>query len=73
MTVEEMKQDLMQQFIQSRQEQGLTQEELAERSGVPVSEIIKLESGETDQEFDDFLKILHVLGLRIALEPLEDT
>lgn len=71
MTVEEIKQDVIKQFVQSRKEQGLTQEQLEERSGVPLSEIIKLETGETDSEFDDFLNILHILGLRIVLEPLE--
>ncbi len=70
MTVEAMKQDLIKQFVQSRKEQGLTQEQLEERSGVPLSFIIQFESGETGHELDDFMKILHALGLRIVLEPL---
>ncbi len=71
MTVKEIKQDLIQQYVQSRKEQGLTQEQLEERSGVPLSFIIKLESGKIDQELENLLKFLNVLGLRIVLEPLE--
>ncbi len=71
MTVEEMKQDLIQQFVQRRKEQGLTQEQLEERSEVSLLFIIKFRirgnrlriyEKKTENSIEICLKIENIFG-----------
>ena len=49
----------------ARLEKGMTQTELAEKSGVPQSEISRLESEESNITLDTFAKIGAVLHLEL--------
>lgn len=52
----------------ARRELGLTQQELAELSGVSVRAISALEAGESAITFNRLLAILSVVGLSLSLE-----
>jgi DNA-binding XRE family transcriptional regulator len=62
------------QLILFRTEQGLTQEQLAERVGTSHSAISRLESGQHSASFETLRRVAHALGhgVRITFEPLSD-
>jgi len=50
-----------------RQQAGLTQRELADRSGLNLTYLSKLESGEPSEQVKRILRVLNALNLRIAI------
>lgn len=53
---------------QTRTQAGLTQQQLAERAGLPVSALARLERAETvDFSLGRVLRLLRVLGLRVQV------
>lgn len=54
---------------QTRLRQNITQQSLAEETGVSLSSIKKIEKGEIGS-FDTWLRVLRILGLLDALQPL---
>lgn len=50
-----------------RRRQGLTQQELADRSGVSVSAIRNAERGATSPSLDNALALADALGVRVEL------
>ena len=56
----------------ARLKQNITQQALAEESGVSVSSIKKLEKGEAGS-IDSLLRVLRTLGLLDVLQPLTET
>lgn len=53
-----------------RDELGLTQAEVASRSGVSRQWLIQVEQGKGTAEFDRVIRLLRVLGLRTDVEPI---
>jgi len=58
---------LASQIIQSRREGKLTQRELAKLSGVPQSEISRIETGASNPTYATITALLRPLGKRIQL------
>jgi transcriptional regulator with XRE-family HTH domain len=60
---------------EARRRAGLTQQELAERTGTTQSAIARLESGRTSPSFDLVLKLIKAAGFRldVALDPYDDS
>lgn len=59
--------ELVKQIINRRAELGLTQRQLAEKSGVKQSAIARLESQAVVPRIDTLYKLLRPLGLKIKL------
>ena len=59
-------------LIERKREKGMTNEELAERSGVPFSTVAKIMAGRTrDPKFETVSALAHILGC--SLSELDDT
>lgn len=61
---------LVGEIIQARQDQGLTQKQLEQMSGVKQPVIARLEKGTTDPQLSTILKVLASLGKTLAIVPL---
>ena len=59
------------ELIKARNEQGLSQRELEQLSGVKQPVISRMEAGETDTRLDTLLRLLAPLGKTLAVVPLE--
>jgi len=60
---------VMGKLIEARESRGLTQQALAELSGVKQPFIARLEKGDTDPQITTLLKILQPLGYTLAIVP----
>jgi transcriptional regulator with XRE-family HTH domain len=60
--------ELIKQIIQTRTEQNLTQQELAERIGIKQSNISRLESGQYNPSLDFLKKVAGGLGKELYIE-----
>jgi transcriptional regulator with XRE-family HTH domain len=61
------------ELAEVRKAKGLTQQQLSERSGVPQSEISKIESGRANATELTLFKVVHAMGYAFRLEPLVGT
>ncbi|MCL2088345.1 MAG: helix-turn-helix domain-containing protein [Oscillospiraceae bacterium] len=59
------------ELIKARQDNGLTQKELEEASGVKQPVIARMERGTTDPQLSTVTKVLASLGKTLAVVPLE--
>ena len=59
------------ELIKARQEKGITQKKLEERSGVRQPIIARLEKGTTDPQLTTIMKILHSLGKTLVIKDIE--
>ena len=66
-----LKTDIICEILESRQQQGLTQKQLEEASGVKQPIIARLENGITDPQLTTILRVLRPLGKTLAIVPLE--
>ena len=57
-----------------RKQQGMTQEELAERSGIGRLAIVRLETGKpkTGGTIDTLLRLLDALGMKCVIRPTKE-
>lgn len=62
---------LITELIQARQEQGLTQKQLEELSGVKQPVIARMERGTSTPSVSTIMKLLVPLGKKLAIVPLE--
>jgi len=60
------------ELIKARNEQGLSQRELEQLSGVKQPIISRMEAGETNPQLDTVLRVLAPLGRTLAVVPLEE-
>jgi len=77
-TVEEIREsrlrvDIIGELIKARNEQGVSQRQLEQLSGVKQPIISRLEAGETSPQLDTVLRILAPLGKTLIVAPLEQT
>lgn len=63
--------ELIGKIIEARETQGLTQQELADISGVKQSSIARLEKLKTIPQIDTLFKILTPMGYKLAIIPSE--
>lgn len=61
---------IIREIIKARQEQGLSQYQLGELSGVKQSAIARLERGNISPTIDTIQKLLSPLGKRLAVVPI---
>lgn len=64
--------ELIGKIIEAREKQGLTQQELADISGVKQSSIARLEKLKSSPQLDTLLKILTPMGYRLTIIPTEE-
>ena len=66
----QIEKDLIRTMIKIREEQGLTQAQLAEKSNVTQPVIARMEKAVHSPQIDSLLKILTPLGYTLKIEPL---
>lgn len=57
-------------LVQARQEQGLSQRDLEELSGVKQPQIARMERADANPQLDTMLKVLAAMGKTLAIVPL---
>jgi transcriptional regulator with XRE-family HTH domain len=62
---------LIGKLIEAREEKGITQQQLAEMSGLKQSSIARLEKMSATPQIDTLLKVLIPLGYTLAIVPKE--
>ena len=60
--------ELMRVLVDVRQEKGLTQKEIAERTGIAQSEISKIENGTRNPSIKLLQKLADGLGMNLKIE-----
>lgn len=60
---------LISEMIKARQEQGLTQRQLEERSGIAQPVIARMEKGTTSPSLDTVIKYINSLGMTLQIVP----
>lgn len=66
-----MEKELISTLIEIREEEGITQAELAEKCHVKQSAIARLESGVHSPQINSMLKILVPLGYTLKVTPIK--
>ena len=67
----ELEVELLGKLIEAREEKGITQEKLAEMSGLKQSAIARLEKMSSKPQIDTLIKVLTPLGYKLAIVPAE--
>ena len=62
------RQSVIEQYVQCRKTQGITQAELARRAGLPRSNITRFESGSYNPSLELLVRIAAALGMKIQLQ-----
>ena len=60
-------------LVQARQEQGISQRQLAEMSDVKQPQIARMERGDANPQLETLLKVLAPLGMTLAIVPMQRT
>lgn len=58
-------------LVKARQEQGISQRQLEELSGVKQPQIARMEKGDSNPQLDTLLKVLAAMGKTLAIVPLK--
>jgi transcriptional regulator with XRE-family HTH domain len=66
----ELEKDLIRTMVKIREEQGLSQAQLAEKCNMKQSVIARMETAVHSPQIDSLLKILTPLGYTLKIEPL---
>jgi transcriptional regulator with XRE-family HTH domain len=61
--------ELIGKLIEARESKGITQEQLAEMSGLKQSSIARLERMSATPQIDTLIKVLTPLGYKLAIVP----
>ena len=61
---------LITSLVEARKEQGLSQRDLEERSGVKQPQIARMERGDSNPQLDTLLKVLAAMGKTLAVVPI---
>ena len=59
---------VIEQYVQCRKLQGMTQAELAKRSGIPRSNITRFESGNYNPSLEQLVRIAAALGMMLQVQ-----
>ena len=69
----DMRVSIISELVQVRHEQGISQRQLAELSGIKQPQIARIERGSVKPSVHTLLKILTALGKKLAIVPIEPT
>ena len=67
----DMRVSIMSELIKARNEQGITQKQLEDMSGVKQPVIARMEHGTSNPQLETVLKVLAPLGKTLAVVPME--
>ena len=59
---------VIEQYVQCRKLQGMTQAELAKRAGIPRSNITRFESGNYNPSLEQLVRIATALGMTLQVQ-----
>lgn len=62
---------VIEQYVQCRKMQGITQAELAKRAGVPRTNITRFESGKYNPSLELLVRIAAALGMSLQMQLVE--
>ena len=65
------RQSVIEQYVQCRKMQGITQVELARRTGIPRSNITRFESGNYNPSLELLVRIAAALGMSLQMRLTE--
>lgn len=65
------RQSVIEQYVQCRKTQGITQAELARRTGIPRSNITRFESGNYNPSLELLVRIAAALGMSLQMQLTE--
>ena len=68
---ESTRQSVIEQYVQCRKRQDMTQAELARRTGIPRSNITRFESGSYNPSLEMLVRIAAALGMTLQLRLTE--
>ena len=63
--------ELIGKLIEAREQKGITQERLAELSGLKQSSIARLETMSATPKIDTLIKVLTPLGYKLSIVPIQ--
>ena len=66
-----MRTAIINEMIKAREENGITQKQLEEMSGIKQPVISRLEKGTTDPQLSTVLKVLSSLGETLQIVPMK--
>ncbi len=72
MTAEQKREELVTEIVKLRQEQGITQKQLEELSGVKQPIIARMETGVNIPQLSTIIRLLAPLGKTLAVVPLDN-
>lgn len=67
----DMRAAIIAELVKARREQGISQRQLEEMSGVKQPQIARMERGDANPQLDTILKVLAPLGKTLAVVPLK--
>lgn len=68
-----VRRDVIRQYIQNRKDKGITQAELARRAGVPRTNITRFESGSYNPSLEMMVRVAAALGMQLQIELTEES
>ena len=69
----ELEKDLIRSMVKIREEQGLSQKELAEKCNVKQPAIARMEKSAHSPQVDSLLKVLVSMGYTLQIVPMKET
>ena len=70
--LQELEYELLKDFIKLRKEKGLSQQALADLSGVVREKIAKIENGLNSPQINSLIKVLEPVGYTIKIVPIKE-
>lgn len=70
--LQELEFELLKDFISLRKEKGLSQQALADLSGVVREKIAKIENGLNSPQINSLIEILEPIGYTLKIVPIEE-
>lgn len=70
--LQELEFELLKDFIKLRKEKGLSQQALADLSGVVREKIAKIENGLNSPQINSLIEILEPIGYTLKIVPIEE-
>ena len=70
--LKELEFELLKDFIKLRKEKGLSQQALADLSGVVREKIAKIENGLNSPQINSLIEILEPIGYTIKIVPIKE-
>lgn len=67
-----MKQNVAEQYVRTRREMKLTQEQVSRRSGIPRSNIARFESGRYNPSLELMVKMAASMGMKVQIQLVPD-